>query len=94
MYQVDSENVNFLFLENTDSPTHISLVYLYDQSSLDDSVVRFTHILQHIRNRLNSALCARTYQPPVSPDGNAGESTRKLQSPMREYLDAAFNRIG
>jgi len=55
MYQVDSEDANFLFLENTDSPTHISLVYLYDQSSLDDSVVRFTHILQHIRNRLNSA---------------------------------------
>jgi hypothetical protein len=29
MYQVDSEDANFLFLENTDSPTHISLVSLF-----------------------------------------------------------------
>ncbi len=70
MYQVDSEDANFLFLENTDSPTHISLVYLYDQSSLDDSVVRFTHILQHIRNRLNSApvFCHKIQRTPADFD--------------------------
>ncbi len=55
MYQVDSEDANFLFLENADSPTHISLVYLYDQSALGDSPVRFTHIREHIDHRLNSA---------------------------------------
>ena len=33
MYQVDSEDANFLFLEKVESPTHISLKYLYDQSS-------------------------------------------------------------
>ncbi|MBF7729253.1 wax ester/triacylglycerol synthase domain-containing protein [Pseudomonas sp. N040] len=55
VYQVDSEDANFLFLEKTESPTHISLIYLYDQSTLGDGVVRFTQIRQHISNRLNSA---------------------------------------
>ena len=55
MYQVDSEDANFLFLERAESPTHISLMYLYDQSSLGDKPVRFTHIREHLRNWLNSA---------------------------------------
>lgn len=55
MYQVDSEDANFLFLERAESPTHISLMYLYDQSGLGDEPVRFTHIREHLRNRLNSA---------------------------------------
>ena len=50
MYQVDSENANFLFLERAESPTHISLMYLYDQSSLGENPVRFTHIREHVRN--------------------------------------------
>lgn len=55
IYQVDSEDANFLFLEKTESPTHISLLYLYDQSALGGDFVRFTQIRQHIANRLNSA---------------------------------------
>lgn len=55
MYQVDSEDANFLFLEKAESPTHISLMYLYDQSFLGDKTVRFKHIREHIRNRVNSA---------------------------------------
>lgn len=55
MYQVDSEDANFLFMEKTESPTHISLIYLYDQSDLGDNPARFTHIREHIGNRLNSA---------------------------------------
>ena len=55
MYQVDSEDANFLFLEKAESPTHISLIYLYDQSSLGDQPVRFSHIREHMRNRINSA---------------------------------------
>jgi diacylglycerol O-acyltransferase / wax synthase len=55
MQQVDSEDANFLFMEKLESPTHISLVYLYDQSALGEQQVRFTHVLEHIRNRLNSA---------------------------------------
>lgn len=55
MYQVDSEDANFLFMETADSPTHISLMYLYNQSELGDELIRFTHIREHIRNRLNSA---------------------------------------
>ncbi|MGL4565762.1 MAG: wax ester/triacylglycerol synthase domain-containing protein, partial [Halioglobus sp.] len=55
MQQVDSEDANFLFMEKVESPTHISLVYLYDQSELGAQQVRFTHILEHIRNRLNAA---------------------------------------
>ncbi len=55
MYQVDSEDANFLFMEKAESPTHISLIYLYDQSALGDRPVRFKHIQEHIRNRLNSA---------------------------------------
>ena len=55
MYQVDSEDANFLFLEKTESPTHISLLYFYDQSDMEDGQVRFTHLRQHIDNRLNSA---------------------------------------
>lgn len=55
MQQVDSEDANFLFMEKVDSPTHISLIYLYDQSALDQQQVRFTHIREHIRKRLNSA---------------------------------------
>ena len=55
MYQVDSEDANFLFLEKAESPTHISLIYLYDQSALGDQSVRFKHIREHIGNRLNAA---------------------------------------
>ena len=55
MYQVDSEDANFLFLEKVESPTHISLIYLYDQSSLGEETVRFTNIREHVRNRINSA---------------------------------------
>ncbi len=55
MQQVDSEDANFLFMEKVESPTHISLIYLYDQSELGDQQVRFTHIREHIHNRLNSA---------------------------------------
>ena len=55
IYQVDSEDANFLFLEKTESPTHISLLCLADQSALGESVVRFTQIRKHIANRLNSA---------------------------------------
>jgi WS/DGAT/MGAT family acyltransferase len=55
MYQINSEDANFLYLENTDSPTHISLVYLYDQTDMGGDVVRFTHIREHIENRLYSA---------------------------------------
>jgi len=55
MQQVDSEDANFLFMERVESPTHISLFYLYDQSALGDQQVRFTHIREHVKNRLNSA---------------------------------------
>ena len=55
MYQVDSEDANFLFLERTESPTHISLICLYDQPAPEEGGLRFTHIRQHIGNRLNSA---------------------------------------
>jgi len=55
MQQVDSEDANFLFMERADSPTHISLIYLYDESSLGEQPVRFTHIREHINNRLNAA---------------------------------------
>jgi WS/DGAT/MGAT family acyltransferase len=55
IYQVDSEDANFLFLEKTESPTHISLLYLYDQSAMGGDFVRFTQIRQHVANRLNSA---------------------------------------
>jgi WS/DGAT/MGAT family acyltransferase len=55
MYQVDNEDANFLFLEKAESPTHISLIYLYDQSSLGAEPVRFKHIREHISNRLNAA---------------------------------------
>ena len=55
MYQVDSEDANFFFLEKAESPTHISLLCLYDQSHLGEDYVRFTNLRQHIDNRLNSA---------------------------------------
>jgi diacylglycerol O-acyltransferase len=55
MYQVDSEDASFLFLEQEDNPAHISLVALYDQSTSDGHVIRFQHILKHIQNRLSSA---------------------------------------
>jgi diacylglycerol O-acyltransferase len=55
MHQVDSEDANFLFMEKAESPTHISLIYLYDQSDLGEKQVRFTHIREHVQNRLNSA---------------------------------------
>nr|WHV03925.1 putative wax ester synthase/acyl-CoA:diacylglycerol acyltransferase [uncultured bacterium] len=55
MQQVDSEDASFLFLEKADSPSHISALYLYDQSGLEDERVRFKEIRKHIQNRLNSA---------------------------------------
>jgi diacylglycerol O-acyltransferase len=55
IYQVDSEDANFLFLESTESPTHISLLYLYDQSAMGARKVRFTEIRQHLGQRINSA---------------------------------------
>ena len=70
MYQVDSEDANFLFLEKAESPTHISLIYLYDQSSLGDEPVRFTHIREHVRNRINSApvFCQKVKRTPGDID--------------------------
>ena len=55
MYQVDSEDAAFLFLEQADNPAHLGLIALYDQSDADGHVIRFQHILKHIQNRLNSA---------------------------------------
>ena len=55
MYQVDSEDANFLFMEKTESPTHISLLYLYDQSGAEGGFLRFSHLRQHVSNRINSA---------------------------------------
>jgi hypothetical protein len=55
LYQVDSEDAAFLFLEQADNPAHLGLVALYDQSSPDGHVIRFQHILKHIQNRLSSA---------------------------------------
>ncbi len=52
MYQVDSEDANFLFLERTDSPTHISLFALYEQDPGSPEVIRFQHVLQLIEKRL------------------------------------------
>lgn len=54
MYQVDSEDANFLFLEQTDSPTHMSLIALYNQSELAEKVVRFQHIMQLIGARMKT----------------------------------------
>ena len=70
MYQVDSEDANFLFMEKAESPTHISLVYLYDQSAMGEEQVRFTHIREHIRNRLNSApvFCRKVQRTPADLD--------------------------
>ncbi|NCF17158.1 MAG: DUF1298 domain-containing protein [Haliea sp.] len=70
MYQVDSEDANFLFLEKVESPTHISLIYLYDQSSLGEETVRFTHIREHLRNRINSApvFCQKVQRTPADID--------------------------
>ncbi len=55
MYQVDSEDAAFLFLEQADNPAHLGLIALYDQSGTGDHIIRFQHILRHIKNRLNSA---------------------------------------
>jgi WS/DGAT/MGAT family acyltransferase len=55
LYQVDSEDAAFLFLEQADNPAHLGLIALYDQSDADGHVIRFQHILKHIQNRLNSA---------------------------------------
>ena len=70
MYQVDSEDANFLFLEKAESPTHISLIYLYDQAGLGDDTVRFTHIREHLRNRVNSApvFCQKIERTPADFD--------------------------
>jgi diacylglycerol O-acyltransferase / wax synthase len=70
MYQVDSEDANFLFMEKAESPTHISLIYLYDQTSLGAQAVRFTHIREHIGNRLNSApvFCQKVQRTPADID--------------------------
>jgi diacylglycerol O-acyltransferase len=55
MYQVDCEDASFLFLETYDSPTHISLVYIYDSTPLEGRPVPFDHIRQHIANRINGS---------------------------------------
>jgi diacylglycerol O-acyltransferase len=55
MYQVDSEDANFLFMERADSPIHISLIALYDQSQRKQGATRFQHILQLIESRLSTA---------------------------------------
>ncbi len=70
IYQVDSEDANFLFLEKAESPTHISLLYLYDQSSLGNQPVRFKHIREHIGNRLNAApvFCQKIRRTPGDID--------------------------
>ena len=55
MYQIDCEDANFLFLDKPDSPAHISLLSLYDQSDRGEDVVRFTELRQHLQDRLSSA---------------------------------------
>ena len=55
MYRVDSEDANFLFLEKAESPTHISLLCLYDQSPLGEGPIRFKQIREHIERRTNAA---------------------------------------
>lgn len=55
MYQVDSEDANFLFMERPDSPVHISLIALYDQSQCKAGATRFQHILQLMESRLSTA---------------------------------------
>jgi diacylglycerol O-acyltransferase len=55
LYQIDSEDAAFLFLEKSDNPAHLGLVALCDQSGCDGKVIRFQHILKHMQNRLNSA---------------------------------------
>jgi WS/DGAT/MGAT family acyltransferase len=52
MYQVDCEDANFLFLEDADSPTHISLLALYEHGPADADVIRFQHIMQLVQRRL------------------------------------------
>jgi len=55
LHQVDSEDAAFLFLEQPDNPAHLGLIALYDQSKTGGHVIRFQHILKHIKNRLASA---------------------------------------
>jgi WS/DGAT/MGAT family acyltransferase len=55
MYQIDSEDANFLFMERTGSPIHISLIALYDQSRREQGTTRFQHILQLMESRLSTA---------------------------------------
>ncbi len=55
MYQIDSEDANFLFMERAGSPTHISLIALYDQSQREHGTTRFQHILQLMASRLSTA---------------------------------------
>jgi diacylglycerol O-acyltransferase len=55
MYQVDSEDANFLFMERADRPIHISLIALYDQSQRKEGTTRFQHILQLLERRLSTA---------------------------------------
>lgn len=54
LHQVDSEDAGFLFAERLDNPAHLSLIALYDQSSLAGDVVRFQHLRQLIANRLQT----------------------------------------
>lgn len=55
MNQVDNIDANFLFLDESDNPAHISLLYMYDQSTVDDEMLRFKKILNHMQERLSSS---------------------------------------
>lgn len=70
MQQVDSEDANFLFQENADSPSHISLIALYDQSLREGGDIRFKQIRQLIENRLAAVpmFCQKIMRLPADID--------------------------
>ena len=71
MDQLSGQDAQFLYLESDDSPTHITSISIYDQTTVPGKkVVRFKDILQHISSRLhmNPVFRRRLVRVPLELD--------------------------
>ncbi len=55
MRQINGGDAFFLYTDKESRHQQLSIVYLYDQSSVKGGPLRFKTILEHVRSRLGSS---------------------------------------
>src|SRR4249920_3797423 len=55
MQRLSGQDALFLHLDQPHAATHVTLVYIYDQSELKGEPLRFRDIVQHVEKRLDAS---------------------------------------